>query len=178
MKERLKLEISKIGNYGLSIKVVHQSGDLKEKGIILSNGRKNIRIYNRPELTEDSLYLRGVDTGSDNCIVTRLYQTVKQRDEMYDFVSLGEKILNGKAEESLLRHSTLKITKGDCFYVNNTFVQYLDESVQTINLCPVVTEAKGLSGRHLKLLPTIGDNVPEKSWEYAGNVLLDNQKAA
>jgi hypothetical protein len=91
--KKLELHIEKLGSFALRVAVVTQAEELSYP-ILYTDGRFSIRTYNRPEITNDSLYVRGKNQEYDNDQHVHLYSTTQDREAMYQFLIKAQREIN------------------------------------------------------------------------------------
>ena len=90
MSKRLDLKLTKHGERGLSVEILHQdeslrASDEKPATIFEQMGFK-IKSVSRPEMMFSALFLRGGNKDADFISPQQLFSTTEQRDKMHDFI--------------------------------------------------------------------------------------------
>lgn len=164
--KNLELSLEKVGSFTLRASVKEQSETLSGS-VVYTMGVFSLRIYNRPEMTQNSLYLRGKSSQYDNAIVAYLFETKKERDDMYDFLVRAQEVLNGEnVLSNSKKHPTGFWRYGDSFYGKHGLVCYLKNDIAEIHLydgkvIQLQCDPRRVSTPLEKVL---------KDFEYAGNI--------
>ena len=90
MSKRLDLKLTKHGERGLSVEILHQDEGLRTSYpdfvTIFERLELKIKSVARPEITSNTLYLRGSNKEADFIRPQHLFSTTEQRDKMHDFI--------------------------------------------------------------------------------------------
>lgn len=86
MKKKLEIELMKIWDKGLAMRVLHQDESLRGKGVLYERGGMRIESVTQPEIRRNTLYVRGKAHSFDSEVAARGYAFQVERDEMHDFI--------------------------------------------------------------------------------------------
>lgn len=94
MKKKLEIELMKIWDRGLAMRVLHQDESLRGKGVLYERGGMRIESVTQPEIRRNTLYVRGKAHSFDSEVAARGYASQTERDEMHDFILKAIEYIN------------------------------------------------------------------------------------
>lgn len=86
MKKKLEIELMKIWDRGLAMRVLHQDESLRGKGVLYERGGMRIESATQPEIRFTRCYVKGSHKHLDAEPVFTVYPSQAERDTMHDFI--------------------------------------------------------------------------------------------
>lgn len=113
MSKKLELDVIKVGDTGLSVRVVHQCESLRSKGKLYYRSPFSLRSNFNPELMPVDLYINGRDVDVDGLTVSRVFLSKADRDDMYAFIMEALEYINKKEREIVRMYELVGVI---CWY--------------------------------------------------------------
>ena len=89
MSKLLDLKLTKHGERGLSVEILHQEESLRSKGSTVELYRRDgmtVQSKHIPDLTPETLYLKGTEKDEDFYTPQHFFASRSKRDKMHDFI--------------------------------------------------------------------------------------------
>lgn len=168
------------GDSTLTVRIGLQNIDRNTPRILFTDGVRQVRVYNRPELYKNGLIVQGKDKRADSETTSFTFATPEEMKQMMLFLADAEAHING--HQLYRKHPTGQFRLGDCFYYKNGMIQITEDDEELI-LKEVIrgkkVEVRNEQLHQLRLTKT-GFPVPwdfHYFFEYAGNTNELNKAA-
>lgn len=91
---KLKLELLKVFDKGLAMRILEQDESLREAELLYESNGFEMRSVGAPDLQDNTCYVRGNYKCCDKMTIFREYDSKEQRDQTYEFILEAQDFLN------------------------------------------------------------------------------------